>query len=305
MACHLLIAMGFVRYSSTYRPASDSVRRPPPQHKDSQEPPIRQPEVRLGIARSAAHTMAWLGFEEPTEHQAPLRKTEQSEMTLAAPGPKVAAASPSQPEPTPQPTPHQISQAWQRTIEAGASRVAVAMEAAARRLSELGRELPDPRSTAGAASKPAEETPPPPPPPSPAVTSADSGGGGQHDGMKADKEAIATAVRKAPSVKPGQVVAAEGLEVFTREPRWSVSTLMTRRPRNPTVEITFGRDGRVRKAEFVRKGSESYNTGWAEVDQPLLSAIYGWSAKGKALGELDPNDPEAGLTIMITINLNG
>jgi hypothetical protein len=130
-------------------------------------------------------------------------------------------------------------------------------------------------------------------------------GTGGTAGIVSDKEAIATSIREAPVVRPGRVLAAKGLEISTRRPRFGVATRMTRAPKNPVVEITFGPDGRVKRATFVTDGSAVYNTGSDEVDQPLLNAVYSWTAKGKSISELDPNDSEAGVTIMITIILLG
>ena len=122
-------------------------------------------------------------------------------------------------------------------------------------------------------------------------------------GLQADKEAIAVAIKKSPTVRPGQVASAQGLDIQTRVPRWTITTLMTLRPRNPTVLITFRRDGTVRNVEFARDGVTEYSTGHQAWDQPLLNAMYGWTAKGKPLSDLDPSDPEAGLTIMLTVLL--
>jgi hypothetical protein len=59
---------------------------------------------------------------------------------------------------------------------------------------------------------------------------------------------------------------------------------LTTIPRNPTVRITFNRAGRVTRAEFL----PGRNTGYPEVDGPLLSAMYRWTAKGKKLRDAGP-----------------
>ena len=43
------------------------------------------------------------------------------------------------------------------------------------------------------------------------------------------------------------VLAAEGLEILTRRPPFAITTQLLLRPRNPTVSVTFGRDGLVRR----------------------------------------------------------
>jgi hypothetical protein len=78
---------------------------------------------------------------------------------------------------------------------------------------------------------------------------------------------------------------------------------MTLKPRNPTVLITFRRDGTVKNVEFARASGIEYSTGHEAWDQPLLNAIYGWTAKGKPLSELDPSDSESELTILMNILL--
>src|SRR5258708_7764088 len=96
---HTLVGMGFVRYSDVFALNRQARSVAPPR---APEPLLEQPKdkkpptVKLGIARSDAATMTWLGYEKPTEHQAMRGKTEQSEMARAAPGP-VGAATPSAP----------------------------------------------------------------------------------------------------------------------------------------------------------------------------------------------------------------
>ena len=119
------------------------------------------------------------------------------------------------------------------------------------------------------------------------------------------REAIAAAARKTNSVRPGQVLAAEGLEIKTRAPRWTTTMMYLYRPQNPVLSITFGRDGRVINAEFLRAGNIVYGSGYTDVDQTLLNAVYGWTATGKPLEALDPAHPERGVSILMTILLRG
>lgn len=128
-------------------------------------------------------------------------------------------------------------------------------------------------------------------------------GAGGLPGLPSDREAIATAIRAAPIVRPGQVVASRGLDVRTVAPRWSMTAQLTLRPRNPTVYVTFGRDGRVREAGFVRDGEAVLDAGRDEINEPLLNAVYNWTARGRALEELDPDDPAAEVTLLFTIVL--
>jgi hypothetical protein len=160
-----------------------------------------------------------------------------------------------------------------------------------------------------AASPPSSPPPPPPPPPTPPAPAPQRSPAAAvkpapgKPGIASERESIATALRNATLVRPGQVVASKGLEIATREARWTITTQMTRRPRNPTVSITFGRDGRVKRADFLSEGERRYSTGFEDVDQPLLNAIFSWTARGEPLRALPSGDPEAGVTVVLTIVL--
>jgi len=122
-------------------------------------------------------------------------------------------------------------------------------------------------------------------------------------GLPSDKEALAAAIKGAPIVRPGRVAAQHGLDVKTVAPRWSYTTTSTQRPRNPTIYIVFGRDGKVKDADFIRDGPVRLDTGSDEVNEPLLTAMYSWTASGKALRDLPQDDPNAGVTLLFTILL--
>jgi hypothetical protein len=146
-----------------------------------------------------------------------------------------------------------------------------------------------------------------PAPPRPQATAPAVGAQGHRGdpGLAADKEALATSIRNAPTIKLGQVAAAYGLDIQTKSPTWSLVSQRTQRPANPTIKITFGRDGRVVRAEFAKDGARTYGTGSTEVDEPLLSAVYAWTARGKRLAELASQDPNGEVTIIIRVLLVG
>src|ERR1043166_1443187 len=81
-ALHGAAAAGFVRWSAAAltRLAHRAEPTRPPQRRPEAIPEPRI--VRLGLEKSNAATMAWLGFEKPTEHQAEPGKVDQSAMTL-------------------------------------------------------------------------------------------------------------------------------------------------------------------------------------------------------------------------------
>jgi hypothetical protein len=307
--------LGFVRWSEmlatvglAQKPPAVADERPKPTAAERPGPPV----VRLGLEKSQAATLTWVGFEQATEHQAEQSVTEQSAFTTSPPSPSSAPAlrpappppapavlaTPS-PRPEPDPSPAEAERRLAEQIRSLSGQLADAQRALERRLSGLAEALPTARSAA-ATGAPERESQPSPQQPQTQPTAAPQTG---LPGTESDKESIATSVKKAPTVRPGQVMAGQGLEIKTRVPRWTTTTMLTHQPRNPTVRIVFGRDGAVRQAEFVRDGAIIYNTGSEDVDQPLLNAIYGWTAKGQAIRDLKPEDP--GVSILITIILSG
>lgn len=132
---------------------------------------------------------------------------------------------------------------------------------------------------------------PPMPPGTPAT--------GQGVGEKSDAQSDASAIAEALTIAPGRVAAHKGLRITTVRPQWSITTQRTVSPRNPVVRITFGRNGRVLKAEFIKGQS----TGYDEVDSPLLDALYRWTATGEALRRIPPHDPLAGVSMTFRVLL--
>lgn len=118
-------------------------------------------------------------------------------------------------------------------------------------------------------------------------------------GEVSDRESDAAAVRSAVNVDPGRPAATKGLKINTVRPEWSTTTRIVALPKNPVVRVCFNRAGRVVDANFV----DRYDTGWPDVDGPLLDAIYRWKAEGERLRELPENDPEAVITVTFRITL--
>jgi hypothetical protein len=104
-------------------------------------------------------------------------------------------------------------------------------------------------------------------------------------------------------VRPGQPVAAKGLDIKTRRPQWGTTTLLTAFPANPVVVIEFNRSGKVVRAQFARDGKRVMSTGYEDVDEPLLNAVYTWTAAGKALEKLPEDDPDATVRIVLSVVL--
>lgn len=148
-----------------------------------------------------------------------------------------------------------------------------------------------PRSTPDDAPEPL----PPAPPPS---TPVPPGQGGALSGEQSPSESSAASDHTPVEVRLGRVAAAQGLRITTVRPVFSVTTMSLAHPRSPTVVIEFGRDGHVRRASFLPGKA----TGESGVDQPLLDAVYRWTASGERLEQL-PTDPEAVVAITMRIIL--
>ena len=157
----------------------------------------------------------------------------------------------------------------------------------------------------------ASPTPEPPPGPAPGPTtgSGNSPGVGEGEalrrGVRSDKESPAASLKRAVKYRPGRPLAVQGLEVRTVEPRFPVSVRLTASPKNPIVVIHFDRRGVVVRAEFLKDEEKKiiYSTGTGVMDEPLLTAIYQWRAKGRELEELPADDPEATVSFVMEIYL--
>lgn len=269
-----------------------------------EEPEHERPPIRLGIERSNTVTMTWLGFATPTEHSARQSEVEQSALS-ATPAPAIT--------PAPDPAPSESVRA-ESAPEASArsSRVLVAVRSLAQTIGERAVEvaqiaeqaiavgLEDAAAAILVEASGADSTATPTT--TSGETSAEPSGS---PGLQAPKESPPTALDSAIRVVPGKVAAGQGLEIFTQRPRWPLTTLALRAPRNPVLQITFGPDGRVTDARFARDGQRELSTGFSDVDEPLLTAVYRWTARGKALDELPADDPKAGVTVNLRIILQG
>lgn len=169
---------------------------------------------------------------------------------------------------------------------------------------EMGPPEPTPeqRAAADAAANP-EQSPPPAPTPAPASTPAQpaptrvptpQGVPGELD-ERASDAAMRRRAREFDVKDLGRPLQAAGdLQLTTVRPIWSLQVRNAYSPRrNPFIEIRFGADGRVRLARFVPLADGTVGSGYEEVDQPLLNAVYRWTARGPAISSLDPRDPDA------------
>lgn len=79
------------------------------------------------------------------------------------------------------------------------------------------------------------------------------------------------------TVRPGEVVARKGLRINTVVPRYSAIARRTAAPGNPIALVSFDRTGKVVNVRLLR------STGYDNIDGPLVTAMYKWSAEGPLL----------------------
>lgn len=260
-----------------------------------------EPKVVLGLDDPEATGQAWLGVLDPTPHASPHPgQTDQAELSPAPGAVESAEAGGLMPVDS-GPVAHPVEAAAPREHTHSSS------DAATPAMSSLSTDDPRPLTTDLPAVSVPADTPIPalaaaPSTPSDhghVATPADRVNG--RPGILDSRESDATAKTPIPNAIPGRPLAAHGLEITTVRPRWPISTRVTRDPANPTVRITFSRAGRVIGVEFLK------STGFDDVDEPLRTALYQWTARGAALASIpertDPAMPEPGFTITVRVVL--
>jgi len=323
---HALVALAWGAWPTG---GADDGRRLQAAFDEEQAP--ESDEVKLGIERSSAVTVSWLGFEEPRPQEARQAPVEQSALSLAMAGggsgtPSESArnsliqggaepSSENESEADPDTTetsesassewldPAQLAEWVAPSVERagrGFAAVREALEAAAARSRALAEEQAAQQSQPAVAST-AEPSPGPPGPGQ--APEAENEDVDPEQGIPSDRQSPATSIEAPVDVHIGQVAATEGLEIKTRRPRWTTRTRVIARPRNPVVQISFDAKGRVRKADFVTIKGQRLDTGYESVDEPLLSAIYLWTASGARIDELPKDDPDARLDLTMRIFL--
>lgn len=82
----------------------------------------------------------------------------------------------------------------------------------------------------------------------------------------------------------GKPLAARGLELFPRKPRFTILTRITASPSNPLCMMRFDSRGVVVRARIIE------SSGHSRVDQNLLDSLYDWRAKGEQLEALEDDE---------------
>lgn len=114
------------------------------------------------------------------------------------------------------------------------------------------------------------------------------------EGDPSDLESDATSTIDVPfeEIRLGKPVAGHGLELKPRKPDFTLLELMSARPRNPLIEISFPSSGIPKSAQLIEQ------TGNKNIDNAILNSLYAWRAKGKRLEELGEKE-----TIKIRIRI--
>lgn len=116
-------------------------------------------------------------------------------------------------------------------------------------------------------------------------------------GPKADRDSDSASIRRTAIYRNGRVDAGKGLDLRTVRPEFSLTTRALSTPASPRVEVAFNRRGFVERVKIIT--SSGYP---AEVDQPIITALYNWRARGEVLDQLPPG-PDSLLTLELTIVL--
>jgi hypothetical protein len=234
--------------------------------------PVPQPEPEPVVESQPEEPAPLQPLEIPDDPRAPVVPPEVAEPVPGEPVPvdePRVETLPIEPEPEPEPEPIE-------PVERGV----------------MGP--PEPTPEQRAAEEPVEVSPAPEPsrptqrPPTPA------GAPGELD-ERASDAAMRRTARELPIDRLGRPLQASGdLQLTTVRPTWSLQVRNAYSPRrNPFVEIRFGADGRVRWARFVPLADGTVGSGYEEVDQPLLNAVFRWTARGEAIEALRDREPGA------------
>ena len=247
--------------------------------------------IRLGIERSEAQTIDWIGYDEYQRHLAPHEDQSQAQMILGA----AQANMPTPPAPEQSATSTALDSVTEK-LEKPASTIEELL------LDRLFEDIDDPtlfvardpakesleaeEQTESTSNRPAPES-------DESVTIDDRVGDSDKDADAVSKETDETVTE----YLLGKPLVAQGLDIRTVRPVWSIRTMLLARPRNPRVRIHFDRTGKVTLAVIEESSGEP------DVDRPLLDAIYQWRAVGDRLLELPEEDPDATIAIALTIKL--
>jgi len=139
--------------------------------------------------------------------------------------------------------------------------------------------------------------------PQPAIESPTPATAGK-DGIVSEKESSASIIKRSEKISYKDLnkpIVGKGFEIITVNPKFPATVRFTELPNNPVLMIRFDGRGRVVKVSFLTEKKREFNTGVQSVDEPLLSAVYQWRAKGKQIEALTIDDPESYIEIPMRI----
>ncbi|MBC22693.1 MAG: hypothetical protein CMJ32_02095 [Phycisphaerae bacterium] len=115
------------------------------------------------------------------------------------------------------------------------------------------------------------------------------------EGDPSEREADPTSIVDVPPSlwRNGRPLAAHGLTLMTRRPRFTELTQITTTPTDPVCRIEFRSNGTVSSAKIIQ------SSGYTRlIDEPVLDSLYNWTARGDQLRTLGPNQ-----VVRITIRI--
>lgn len=122
-----------------------------------------------------------------------------------------------------------------------------------------------------------------------------TGQGAERDAEQSEKQSDATALTTPIDIRLGRPAASQGLDIVTQRPNFTRLTRVIAWPDNPLLKVTFNKSGLVINVELVE------SSGVSDIDDPVINAIYRWTARGKTLEKL-PNENST-LTVSVRILL--
>lgn len=247
----------------------------------SEDNPLKaRQNPRLGQRESNRQTVAWISHKAYQQMIAPQGRTEQpalQEQAEPSQGPPELDPTPPVPRPEPRETARRPAGEPPVIDSLGAARPTQGLPQTPTEAGELTFR-PEPVKEPGPATQPTT-----------ANASRQGGRRGERQtrakqprlpsrptaAPKSDKESPTPTQIQPPKqrIRPGGVIAAEGIEIKTKAPRFSAIAKLTV-PINPRVAVTFDPSGEVIDAKFLR------STGYDNVDSPILNSLYQWKATG-------------------------
>ncbi|MDP7008445.1 MAG: hypothetical protein QGI78_02635 [Phycisphaerales bacterium] len=247
---------------------------PPPNATHLETPMLEEQEVILGLEKSEAKTLTWIGYEQYQKHLARLSDVEQAAMELSA----------SEPQPTIQ---EQVDE--QLPPERGKlSEFVHTIAPITKSASEFINALQQLKfSFSSPAPKPSNHPAPKPP--------TESDEQDKPDVDPSDLEADATSIVEVPreNWKTGRPIATGGIVLRPRRPSFTAHQSVTNAPGGLTATLTIDRRGKPIQVHVLK------GTGSASIDRSLVASLYKWRAAGDRIDALVEES-----TLNITIRIS-